>query len=1185
MNPESSPHHEDEIPSFQSIVENDLGLGEAPQVKWQGPNLISDEVLVHLLPHYEGWMFVGAGGMGVVYKAWHRELQRWAAIKFLTPRQCCDPRAVARFQNEAKILAQLRHPNIVPVHDFGCQGDLAWLVMDFLDGMPLQVWAREKKRKPTEIALMMAKVARSVGVAHASGIVHRDLKPGNIMVMGEEPVLLDFGLAQKNSWQEEIRLTQEGELAGTVAYLAPEQVAPELGEPSPATDVHACGVMLYEMLASRLPRVGLASQIITRLHEDDQPPRLHAAMKPVCKELDAICWHAMQKKPEARYANGISLAEDLERFLDGRPIRAKNPDLVDMAYLYLRRYPWVAAAGAVALAALALSAWSTHRMQWSQNKARLLSQINRQLTEADWTPDRLALTDGLLNEMHRVDTVLERYLKENVLKRTHRRVVDLLEAPRLTEEETAQMPVLLRDLIARGHPESSALLKRWRARESAWQPLASLRPPITQLAGEVIFQAGAWDSRLGELYAQPKVPGQTWSTLMGKFDLQGSVELEAEFHETWQEAKTCGVNLILPVLGDIRFQVFHPARFAAHLPKFENPGNAPVMAILSGKMPLAYAFLPQEVRASPHLILRCRYENGDLSFSVNGGEALRHTRIFELTRPLSKAQFSVLLPVESSLARFELRGRDVKAAASPLAKADDLFSIGKPHEALAIYEKYLNRADVKAECLYKYAACLEALQKKADAIATWAQVAQNQAEPWKSLAMFQIWRSHLIQGDMDSANAWFDLLMGSRPPEIVRMGIPASDLQLLNEHYQPITRSLNCLKVGPEDMAALDRAVRVQHFLGADDRQTAVRTAMAFHFAGRDQQARKLLTEAVTQVRPSAALPEIEMQRTLACLDQWAALGEAEADPVLRATVTSWLHALEGSQSSCRAIPCLEDLRHEMRTRPPLKAPHLDTLRQLTATPSLHARHRIEAWLLTGLVETDPALRRKAWLAAAQVEDVESATADNTQQRLHSEFVARSLAQNWTAAEAIEWMSTLLGKSRPLVTQGRWIGPIVQALAGDALAQALNQVLQSGRGQQLARDYILRRRAARELAHETMELFLSALFAQGSHWPVENPHVQKCAQEIVSSFCRREFSEVALMQLFSLWSGVKNQATWDLLAGELKPALREPLATLLVRRYEVLGQPQAAAEFRAASAEKEKPAPKTTRVTPEEFPD
>lgn len=1174
-----SPHsNEDGIPSFQAIVEMELGRFPQTSLNWQRPSLIPEAVMTQLLPQYDQWEFLGAGGMGVIYKAWHRELQRWAAIKFLSPQQNCDPVAQARFQNEATLLARLRHPNIVPVHDFGCGGELAWLVMDFIDGVPLQKWAQEKPRKPAEIASMVAKIARAVGVAHASGITHRDLKPGNILVVqGDEPVLLDFGLAQHIAWQQDIRLTQLGELAGTVAYLAPEQVEPSLGEPSPATDVHACGVILFELLSGRLPREGLASQIISRLHQDHLPPRLRSVVKSVRRELDAICWRAMQRRPEERYANGLSLAEDLERFLDGRPVRAKNPDFLELAYWHLRRYPWLTGAISVALAAVLFAGWSVNRMQWSKGKAVLLSQINRELTETEWTPECLAETIRLLNQMHQVDTVLERHLIADTIKRTQRAVNAMLEAPRLSNEEHGQVKKLIQFLDEQKHPEVSRLWERWRSREATWLTVTSLTTPMMQATAEEIFRPAGWALKDGALGAVPPKEDQTWSSIFSKLKLEGAVAVEAEFSATWQKAKACGISLIPSGQRDLRFYVLKADRFALYEPHFSNPENGPVMVIMSETTPLVYEILPQSVRLSEHLSIRCQYENGELSMSVNGLEPLRYSSVFESARSLPDCRFSLLIPIEAPLTRLDLRQRTRLTSESTLAKADDLVSSGKAEEALAIYEKYLNRGDIKTECLYKYAACQETLQKSSEACAAWEDVARGAEQPWKSLAMFQLWRSYLTQGNMETANAWFDLLTSSNPPEIVQTGIPTADRLLLNQHYLPLTRSLNCLKARPEEMDDQDRAVRVQQFLGADERQVAVRTAMIFHFAGQDQRARQILREAVTSLRPSGSLSATKVHMALLCLDQWAALGEADADPVLQATLTSWLHALKGNHMPALAIPKLEDIRHEMRQKLPLKKGHRETLTELITDPRVMLRHRLEAWLIKGLSESNEKLRERDWKRAVEAVDAGDGIADSSQQKLHSEFVARSLDQSWTTAQATEWIAAILGKSHPLVSREDWLGPVIQSLTGDFFAKALNKSLQGPRGQTFAKHYILRTASARELAHEGMKLLMMAIFSEGTTLPMEDGFIAESGEKIVEAFCAGNFSDIEFMQFFKLWSGEKNRANWEMMMESLHPTLKEPIAKLLNKRYLTLGYTEEASEF-LTPIKHEKPMPKHERV-------
>lgn len=1170
----------DDVPSFQEIVENELEReavqGAKPDTRPPG---MAEQVIISLLPQYERWEFLGAGGMGVVYKAWHRELMRWAAIKVLSPDQVGDPRAMARFQNEASLLAQLRHPSIVPIHDFGSKGELAWLVMDFVDGVPLQTWAAEEKRKPADVARMVAKIARAVGVAHAAGITHRDLKPANILVRGAEPVLLDFGLAQDQAWQKDVRLTQMGELAGTVAYLAPEQVQPSLGDATPSTDVHACGVILFELLAGRLPRTGLASEIIARLHQDDQPPRLSTFVKSVRPELSAICWRALQRKPEDRYANGTSLAEDLQRFLDGRPVRARNPDILDTAVSFIRRYPWAVAAMLVATMALSVTGWAGTRMLWSQRKSKLLTEINQQFAENDWNPERLARMEALLEEMHEVDTVVERYLRQGVVKRTHTALLSLLDAPRLSDQESDSVGTLLHYLKELQHPDGERLQERWESRAVTWQPLVTLKAPISRETTAKVFRANGWDVRKGRLAAVPARPDQTWGTLYSRMTLSGPVELEAEFDETWQEAKGFGVNLAIPWLKDVRFNILQADRFAPYRMPLDNPEKAPVMVILSGNTPLAYAIVPKEVRQNPHLILRCRYENGELAFSVNDQEPLRYTAVFGLSRPLLDAHFSVLLPVEATLSRLVIRTRRSDAGLTPFSAADDLVSAGRFSEALEIYEKYLNRADIRSECLFKYATCLEGIKKPKEAVRHWEMAARTDDEPWKSLSLYQLWRGHLAQGNLESANAWFDLLLAGHPPDLVRTGMPMEERVLLGQYYVPAAQSLNCLKARPEDMAGIERAVRVQQFIGTDMRDTAANTALAFHFIGQDQHAREILTQAVGSVRASARLSGPDIFRTMICLDHWCALGEADNDRNLQTALKDWNEALKATAMPIAAVLRLEKVRHDLRSEPKLNARHLSMLRELTSNPSVLLRYRLEAALMMDLGHHQSG-RGKAELQAALaplILDADEGMPDPSLQRFYTEFIVRSESQSWTTNRAVEWLTAVLGKARPMVSRERWVGPTVQSLTGESLARALNQALLGERGQRFAQDYILRSKPARELAHEGMRLVLESVFSEGAGLPLIDYLAQDSATRVVDAFCAGEFGEVELMQFFLLWSGVKTEATWNMLAEEWSPELRKPLSRLLVRRYQMLGKGQESDSFLADPGH-EKPAPKTTRV-------
>lgn len=1124
---------EDGIPSFHDIVERELGVtGE--EVRPLHPPLAGPETLATLLPHYQDWQLLGAGGMGIVYKAWHKELRRWAAIKFLSPSYGSDPRALARFQNEATLLAQLQHLNIVSIHDFGADGDLAWLVMDFVDGVPLSQWCQQVERSEKDIARLMAKVVRAAGAAHAAGIIHRDLKPANILVIGDEPVILDFGLAHGGEWKHDFRLTQAGEFAGTVSYLAPEQVDAALGETSPATDVHACGVILFELLSGRLPREGPAVQVINRLAKEERPPRLLSAAPQVNVKLDAVCWCAMQRKPEDRYANGLSMAQDLERFLAGRTVQARTPDLLDRLYAFARRYPWVLGATFLAVVALAIAAWSAVRLRWSEERSRLLARINREMSAPDWDEARLNSLLGMLKEMHRLDTVLERQIREDLVKRVRTEAGDLLEEPRLGQKQTQSLNSFFGFLTGLNDSASRKLMARWVERENSWRPILSLQTPMEQAELEAVFKPGAWRLDKGRLQSAP-VQRESWSTLYSRRLLQGAAILEAEYGHGWQQAKALGMTLIVPQVQNLRFYVFQADRFDRHLPGFHNPDRLPVAAILSEMTPLAFATLPSEAAESPELHLACRYESGELTFTVNRALSLHHARLFDLVRPLSGAHFSVLLPAECSIHRLNVNERGQLEAAPPFSKADEFMNAGRVQEALTIYESYLHRDDLHHECRYKYAACLEVLGRRRDAQQSWEKVAGSRSHPWSKLAMFQLWRTCLADGDTEKANAWFDLLAARGFDKHLLQIIPTADRILLNQYYLPYTRSLNCLKASPEQLANLDRAVQVQVLLGANAGQQALRNAMAFHFAGHDQRARQMYAHPVLAVRPSPALPEETLLQTLLCMDQWASLGRADSDALLQPAITAWLHHLNGSSHPARAIPFLEDLRHELRLGMAFNGDHKQTLEELIADPRLMLRHQVEAWLLKGVAAADPEARQQAWQQAVARLDAPPEKDDQTQQRLHAEFVARSLVGGWTPASAADWLTSLVGKSTPVVSGISWSSPFIQALVSAGLDQKLNHALQSPRGQAFARAYILRTQSARELAREAMCLILTAMLPSTDARPDTEKFTEQLARQMMEAYCSGSLEEISLMQLLKAAAEGRPPPNWSV-AREALPA-------------------------------------------------
>jgi hypothetical protein len=261
---------------------------------------------------------LGFGGMGVVYKAQDLALDRLVALKMVKSGATDGPE-VQRFYREARAVARLRHPHIVPIYAIGSHNGHPCFTMPLIQGGTLAGLMTETGQNPKVAARLLEKVARAVQAAHEAGVIHRDLKPANILLDAGEPLVADFGLARLVDGDEP---TQLGDLLGTPAYMAPEQAA---GQPvSKAADIWSLGVILYQLLTGRRPFEGRTSAIVWAVrHQAPQPPCSLRSDLP--QELETIVLKCLQREPDQRYRSAADLADDLSRWLQGERILARRP--------------------------------------------------------------------------------------------------------------------------------------------------------------------------------------------------------------------------------------------------------------------------------------------------------------------------------------------------------------------------------------------------------------------------------------------------------------------------------------------------------------------------------------------------------------------------------------------------------------------------------------------------------------------------------------------------------------------------------------------------------------------------------------------------------------------------------------------------------------------------------------------
>lgn len=282
---------------------------------------------------------VGRGAYGLVWRARDTQLDRIVAIKIPT-RGDMDPREAKRFLREAQSAAQLRHPNIVSVHDTGIEEGRPYIVSDFIEGVTLSSFLTARSLPIREAAGLCLTISRALHYAHESGIIHRDLKPSNILIDGgTQPFVTDFGLAKRVS--ADATIAAHVSVLGTPSYMAPEQARGESHYVDRRCDVYSLGVILFLLLTKEKPFRGNTQMVLHQVIHDE-PPSPRKLNGKVPRDLETICLKCLEKTPKRRYESAGALADDLERYLEGKPISARPVSLPERAWRWCQRRPAVA---------------------------------------------------------------------------------------------------------------------------------------------------------------------------------------------------------------------------------------------------------------------------------------------------------------------------------------------------------------------------------------------------------------------------------------------------------------------------------------------------------------------------------------------------------------------------------------------------------------------------------------------------------------------------------------------------------------------------------------------------------------------------------------------------------------------------------------------------------------------------
>jgi tetratricopeptide (TPR) repeat protein/tRNA A-37 threonylcarbamoyl transferase component Bud32/TolB-like protein len=372
------------------------------------------------LGNYEILEEIGRGGMGVIYRARQRHSRRIVAVKRVLSYHSDSRETLARFRREAQAAASLDHPNILPIYEVSESEDgLPFFSMKFAPGGSLQEVGSALRNDPRRCVALVAKIARAVQYAHGKGILHRDLKPGNILLDARgEPLVSDFGLAK---WLDTTSdLTRTLTIFGTPGYIAPEQASGSVAQLKPAADVYSLGAILFDLLAGRPPFLGAHALSVIRQAAELPAPKLRSLSKIADRDLETICARCLERDPKLRYPSAHDLAEDLERWLEGRSIVARPVPPAVALWRWTKRNQVLAGTIAACFTLASAMAWR---------------QIRNQQLEAAASEQLLAFHSIAISTFRDLDTA-------NSDKRIAR---DLLEALRTEISKKGQVRLTLND--------------------------------------------------------------------------------------------------------------------------------------------------------------------------------------------------------------------------------------------------------------------------------------------------------------------------------------------------------------------------------------------------------------------------------------------------------------------------------------------------------------------------------------------------------------------------------------------------------------------------------------------------------------------------------------------------------------------------------------------------------------------
>jgi hypothetical protein len=1148
-----------------------------------------------VIGHYEVLDELGRGGMGAVFKARHVDLGHVVALKVVLGGELAGSKAAARFLREARTSAKLRHPNIVPLHDFGETPDgQHWFTMDYVEGQTLSARLGGRPLAGRRACELMQKVAKAVHYAHAQGVIHRDLKPANIMLsQAGEPLVMDFGLAKQADAATLTGQSIQGSPMGSVHYMPPEQASGELEKIDERSDVYSLGATFYEMLTGRAPFVAATTVEVLKQIWLDEPIPVRKLNPEVPADVETIVLKCLEKDPKHRYQSAEALAEDIRRHLAHEPILARPAGPLLRTVKFCRRHRLeVTAAAAVMLAVLAgLSVWAWQgraklRAQREAVRARQLNLLDRDLEQTlasrDWSPEGLERLDDIAQ---RVETLWPQKGAD-----VRRRINDAFAAgirtrlrrPSLGSSDVEELKDLIKVYGERRPAEAGTLGTLYERRLRTWQPVFDLNPPFE--SADDVFGAGVTQVLNGRLVTVGATVERYGPIVKTRVPFSSHARVEVVFDDAWRQHPAVGVMLVTALNDGYAFLLHAnkpdpilnvtPGVTYRSLGEAIGQGTPGELAIVRNGIPVQRGkVLTHELRGP--LRLTVSRERGSLVFQAGDAASV----IFEDIFPLAAGQhgvFALYWPPGVGVLHFQAMGQALPEAPSPLERGDELYAHGRFAEACSFYRDQETTADeheLSDEVRYKQGLCLLALGQETDATEMLRDVAARSTGRWSTLALFQLWAQAMEKKDLEEADTILDALLARYQfSELATLISSGRRSALASAYWGGGRRIRDIMQPTPTTVGRLERAVALAglqkgQFSGFVRAKAKVCLAEAYCAVGRRQAAVQLLHELFADT-----LREHDPRACDVAQMAWARvmrlMGQSEQ---AIAPIRTRLYGETGKLDPARArLLVALALLHVSVDQWQEAERQLETYFQVVRPRREEYGCYADAALALGYIrehEGDPDGAREAWRLGTPASFRAQIQGDAHDKRLWEDDEG--------GAERILDALILLALSGDLTDEAalELLELGIDAKKGDSLLSTVSKVMRfpvaplrtmwhTERGGRIGRQIAFQSEDQATLLRRASALYLFEtvrLEAFGGNCDADEQELLwetiQAAQEAIGG----KLDRAQIIQGALAWEGMTGFLGWHGLAPKLDPDLRSQVAYVLAHRYERLKRPKDAA--------------------------